>query len=445
MPRLTLVYPCIGRFPGDRYVRSWQMQPLAMAVLAGLTPPEWELTFFDDRLEAIDFDRPADLVGISIETFTARRGYQVAAEYRRRGVPVVMGGYHATFCPDEVLAHADAVCIGEAEGQWAGILADAAAGRLQPRYHGDGARPLEGIRPDRRIFAGKPYFALALVEAGRGCPYRCRFCSISAFHHASYRRRPIADIVAELTRLRERAVFFVDDNMIGDTREAGDLFRALIPLGLRWIGQASINVARDDELLQLLTASGCIGLLIGFESLDGDNLAAMGKRVNRSDEYRQALARLRRAGIAVYGTFVFGYPHDTPALFADTVRFARREQFFLAAFNHAVAFPGTPLYREVETAGRLRYPRWWLDDAYRFGQVPFHPEGMSADAVEAHCFAARQAFFAGGSILQRSLNFHANCAGPRKAAAYISLNLLLGREVTQKRGIPLGVREAGPP
>jgi radical SAM superfamily enzyme YgiQ (UPF0313 family) len=256
MPRLTLVYPCIGRFPGDRYVRSWQMQPLAMAVLAGLTPPAWDITFFDDRLEAIDYDAPADLVGISIETFTARRGYQIAAEYRRRGVPVVLGGYHATFCPEEAAAHADTVCIGEAEGVWPRILADATAGKLETAYRGDGARPLAGIVPDRRLFAGKPYFALALVETGRGCRFACNFCSISAFHQGTYRRRPIAEIVAELRALREKFVFFVDDNMIGDPQNARELFRALAPLGIRWVGQASLDIARDDELLSQLVASG---------------------------------------------------------------------------------------------------------------------------------------------------------------------------------------------
>jgi len=440
MPRLTLVYPCIGRFPGDRYVRSWQMQPLAIAVLAGMTPPEWEITFFDDRMEPIGYDTPSDLVGISIETFTARRGYQIAAEYRRRGVPVVLGGYHTTFCPEEALERADAVCVGEAEGIWPQLLADVAAKRLQRRYQGDGRQTLAGITPDRRVFAGKNYFSLALVETGRGCPFRCNFCSISAFHGATYRRRPVEEIINELRRLRERYVFFVDDNMIGDTQNARELFRALAPLGLQWVGQASINLAGDEELLRLMVSSGCIGLLIGFESLCGDNLTAMGKHVNHVERYREALAKLRAAGIAIYGTFVFGYPHDTPALFAETVRFARETKLFLAAFNHVVPFPGTPLYREIAEDGRLRYPRWWLDDDYRFGQAPFHPQGMSAPEIEEQCYAARKAFYSGVSILQRGSDLRANCANLRMASAFFGLNSLLQREVAQKRGIPLGER-----
>lgn len=124
MPRVTFIYPCMGRFPGTKYIRTWQMQPLAIAVLAGLTPPEWERVFYDDRLETINYEQPTDLVAISVETYTARRGYQIADEYRKRGVPVVMGGYHVTLCPEEALQHANAVCIGDAEGVWCDILHD---------------------------------------------------------------------------------------------------------------------------------------------------------------------------------------------------------------------------------------------------------------------------------------------------------------------------------
>jgi radical SAM superfamily enzyme YgiQ (UPF0313 family) len=440
MPRLILIYPCIGRFPGDRYVRSWQMQPLAMALLASLTPPEWEITFFDDRLEEIDFAAPADLVGISIETFTACRGYQIAAEFRRRGAPVVLGGYHATFCPEEALAHADAVCVGEAEGVWGQILADAAVGRLQRRYAGVTGALLQGIRPDRRIFANKPYFKLELVEAGRGCRFRCNFCSISAFHQATYRQRPIEEIVEELRDLRGRIVFFVDDNMIGDVHYARELFHALKPLKVRWVGQASINAARDEAFPRLMAESGCLGLLVGFESLAAENLRAMDKGINQITEYREALARFRRAGIAIYGTFVFGYPHDTPALFEQTLAFAREEKLFMAAFNHLVPFPGTPLYRQLEAEGRLRYPKWWLHADYRFGQPPFTPVAMSADEIEAGCLRARHSFYQPGSILQRGLEPLANCRGIGKALAFFGINLLLRREVDEKRGIPLGVR-----
>ena len=387
MPKVTFVYPCVGRFPETKYVRSWQMQPLSIAVLAALTPRHWERAFFDDRLENIDYDEPTDLAAISIETFTARRGYEIAAEYRRRGVKVVMGGYHATFCKEEVIEYADAVCLGEAEGLWPQILADAENGRLERIYASVAPPSLAGVIPDRSIFAGKDYLKIALVEAGRGCKFGCSFCSITAFYSARYRRRPVEDIVSEISSLGQKVIFFVDDNVIGEIRAARELFEALEPLGIKWLSQASLNMTCDEELLDLMVRSGCMGLLIGFESLDRENLGAVGKRVNQSVDFSTALGKLRRRGIPVYGTFLIGLPRDNAALVERTLGFAVREKLFLAAFNHVVPFPGTPLYSELEQSGQLPWERWWLSDAYRFGQPPFQPWTMSAVELQALCHA----------------------------------------------------------
>jgi len=445
MPHLTLIYPAIGRHAGARYVRSWQMEPLAMAVLAGLTPPEWTVAFHDDRVEELPLDQPTDLVGISIESFTARRGYEIADRFRARNVPVVLGGYHATFRPDEAAAHADAVCVGEAETVWPRILADAQRGALQPVYRSPAAPNLAAIRPRREIFRDKPYLRLTLIETGRGCPHRCGFCSISAFFGATHRRRPAEDVVAEIRATGAKTVFFVDDNLVGDASSARALFEAIQPLGIRWVSQAPITAARDPDLVARMARSGCIGLLIGFESLDPQNLAAMDKRLNNPTDYATGLARLRAAGISVYGTFMFGLPCDTPAVFDDAVRFAVRERFFLAAFNHAVPFPGTPFYADLERQGRLTHPAWWLDVNYRFGDVPFRPATLSAAEVAEGCHRARLSFFRVGSILGRTFELNANARTPRKAATCLTLNWLLRREVTQKRGIPLGDRRtAGP-
>jgi len=442
MARVTFVYPCVGRFPETRYVRSWQMQPLGIAVLAALTPSDWQKNFYDDRLEQIDYGQPTDLVAISIETFTARRGYQIAKEYRRRGVPVVMGGYHATFCPEEVLEHADAVCVGEAEGVWHGILQDAVDRRLSRVYTCPPSPDLRGVTPDRSIFRGKNYFKIAMVETGRGCRFQCNFCSITAFHKATYRRRPVDEIVDEIRQLNEKVIFFVDDNVIGDVKNAKELLRALKPLGIQWIGQASVNVARDPELLDLMAKSGCLGLLVGFESLNPDNLISMRKSINEGVDYEKALRSMRERGILVYGTFMFGFPSDTPQLIRDTVRFAKDQKLFLAAFNHTIAFPGTTLYDACEAEGRLVYDRWWMSEVYRFGELPFRPVCMTSSELEQCCHQARRDFYGPTSILRRSLDLKANCAKIRTAALFLSLNLLLRREVSQKRGLPLGLRSA---
>ena len=351
---------------------------------------------------------------------------------------MVIGGYHATLCPDETSEHADAVCIGEAESVWPAILQDAARGQLQPFYRGDRSRPLDGLVPDRRIFKGKNYLPVALVETSRGCPFQCNFCSIGAVFQGTYRRRPVQEIVEELRQVHDKYVFFVDDNIVGDPAGARELFEAIAPLKIQWMSQGSLHALRDESLVRQMAKSGCMGLLVGFESLNRQNLAAMGKRINRVDEYRAALDCLRRAGVFVYGTFIFGYPFDTTESFEESVRFAKKENLFLAAFNHLVPFPGTPLYRELAATGRLQYPQWWLHEDYRFGQVPFHPAAMEAIEIEENCHRARSSFYTWGSILRRSLDFKTNSPTPGRAWAFWMLNWMLRRELSQKAGIPLG-------
>ena len=204
--RLTLIYPAIGRKPGKPFVRSWQLQPLAIARLAAMTPPDWQITFFDDRLEPIDYGIATDLVALSIETYSSKRGYHIAARFRQRGVPVVLGGYHATLCPEEAKQHADAVCVGEAESVWRNS-AGAERGQLKPFYQGDRSRPLQGLQPDRSIFRGKNYLPVALVETSRGCPFQCNFCSIGAVFQGTYRRRPVEEVVANCARFTTNTSF----------------------------------------------------------------------------------------------------------------------------------------------------------------------------------------------------------------------------------------------
>jgi radical SAM superfamily enzyme YgiQ (UPF0313 family) len=442
MPHVTFVYPSVGRFPETRYVRSWQMQPLSIGVLSALTPGTWQRSFFDDRLEPIDYGLPTDLAAISIETFSARRGYQIADEYRRRGVPVILGGYHATFCPDEAQQHAEAVCIGEAEGVWEHILRDAEGGRLSGTYRNETCTSPAGQKPDRTIFQGKQYLKIALVETGRGCPFRCSFCSVTAFHAGTYRRRPVVDVVEEVRRQREKTFFFVDDNVVGDAENARELFAALAPLKIRWMGQASVNVARDEKLLDLMAASGCAGLLVGFESFSRETLATVGKGVNRPADYKTAILALRKRGISVYGTFMFGMPGDSSKTLDDAVAFARDNKLYLCAFNHIVPFPGTPLYRTFADEGRLMHDRWWLSTGYRFGQAPYYPQGMSPTQLEQLCLQARRDFYRTGSILERGRDLSANCRDFQKAVFFFGLNLLMRKELGQKYGLPLGLQDS---
>ncbi len=439
--KITFVLPCVGRKPGETYPKSWRMEPLAFAQLKTLTPDGHECRFYDDRMETVPVDEATDLVAINAETYTARRAYQLAAQYRKRGVPVLLGGFHPTLMPDEAEEHADAVLVGQAEGVWPQILEDLEAARLQKRYVGDPCPNLASITPDRSIFAGKDYGVLTLIETARGCKFDCEFCSITNYFHQRHITRPIADVVAELKACNARNVFFIDDNICVDRARARELFEALIPLKIRWCGQVPVNVARDDEMLELMRRSGCIGALIGFESLNPKVLARMGKKVNGDAEYGDCLRRFRRHRISVYGTFVFGYDEDDEDAFEATLAFTMEHKLFFAAFNHLVPFPGTPLYSRLEQEGRLIHDRWWLADEYRFGQVAFQPKLMSPDKLARLCYEYRRKFYSWHSILRRSMDVQANCSSLFMAAVYYSQNVLSGREVTRRQGLPMGIPE----
>ncbi|MBT3294107.1 MAG: B12-binding domain-containing radical SAM protein [Verrucomicrobia bacterium] len=438
--KVTFIVPAVGRKPGQRYVRTWQMEPLAIATLAALTPPQIERCFFDDRVESVDYDVATDLVAISVETYTARRAYQIAARYRKRGVPVVMGGFHPTLAPQDALAHADAIVMGEAETSWPELLADVAAGKMKRQYQQEQRPSLAGHFPDRSIYGDKTYQPIALVETARGCRFTCDFCSITRFYKRSHQQRPVEDVVQEIASLDQRYVFFTDDNIGVNKARFRELLTALVPLKISWSAQVSIDVARDEELLQLMRRSGCVCVLIGFESLNPAVLSRMDKSVNGQAEiYDDAARALRKHGIGVYGTFVFGYDHDDQGSFEQTLAFAQRHGFFFTAFNHLVPFPGTPLYDRLHKEGRLLHAKWWLAEGYRFGDLAFRVKGMSEEQLADLCYTFRQRFYGPLSILRRLANWRANGRSPRRLFLYLSLNILSRNDVDGRQQLPLGL------
>jgi len=438
--RLTLVHPAVGRRPGVNYMRTWQMEPLPIAALAALTPKDVSIAFYDDRMEEIDFDRPADLVAIPVETYTAKRAYQIASEFRRRGVPVVMGGFHATLMTDEVKDYAEAVVVGEAEGLWPHVIEDARMGRLKPLYQSNSQPDLGAVRYDRSLFRGRRYLRIGLVETGRGCRFPCDFCAVQTFFQRTARHRPIDAIVAEIASLKDekKLFFFVDDNFAADLPFARDLAEALAPLGIRWVTQMSINAAHDEAFLAALARAGCSGVLIGFESLDEGVLRAMKKRFNTMrGGFSVALANLRRHGIRVYGTFVFGYDGERAEAFDEAAEFAIDHRFYLAAFNHLTPFPGTPLFARLQREGRLLYERWWLDERYGYNGIPFQPAAMAPDAVRQGCLRARRRFYTWSSIVRRALD-PVNRADAFMFRNFFVINGMHRVEVEKRDQFPLG-------
>ena len=438
--RLTLIHPCIGRRAGHRYIRSWEMEPLPPATIAGLTPADVDIRFYDDRMESIPYDEPTDLVALSIETYTARRAYQIAAEYRRRTVPVVMGGFHATLCPDEVSQFAESVVVGEAEEIWPRLIDDFRHGCMGPVYRAPRRPSLKGTRPDRRIFRGKRYLPIGLVEAGRGCHFKCEFCAVQSMFSNTQTRRPIDAILSEVAALRrqKKLFFFVDDNITSNMNEAKAFFRELASLGVRWVSQASINAAHDEEFLELISRSGCQGVLIGFETLNPAALAAMNKSFNTMrGGYEAALRNLRRHRLRLYATFIFGYDSDTAESFTRATEFAKEHRFYIAAFNHLTPFPGTPLYARLAGAGRLLFDAWWLDERYRYNMVPFQPTGMTAEDLQRHCLQARRSFYGWSSIVRRGFD-GVNRSDGFMFRNFFPINSMLRVDTMRRDGFPLG-------
>ena len=415
------------------------MEPLCFAILKSLTPDDVETSFYDERLEPIPIDAETDLVAMTVETYTARRAYQIAAQYRELGIPVVFGGYHPTFLPDEALQHADAVVQGDAEGVWGQILEDAKNNRLAKLYQSAEFPDLANIIPDRSIFEGKKYAPMALVQYGRGCKFNCSFCSIRAFYGNNLRQRPVADVVEDIRRSGRKHVFLVDDNIFVNVEKARELFEALIPLNIKWSCQVSIDVARDTDLVQLMATSGCISALIGIESLDPGSLKEIKKGWNvKWQSYDDAIEVFQNAGIMLYGTFVFGCDNDTVESFDAAVDFAIRHKFILANFNPLTPTPGAPLFDQMQREGRLLHERWWLDPDFKYGDATMQPLNMTADELTRGCFSARQKFNTFKSICSRLGDRRTNIRTPFRAGVYLLSNFVSRREIYRKQKRALG-------
>ena len=373
--RLRLINPSnplvsIVRLSENRWNRYRVWKPLGLMALAGLTPPGWEISIVDENLGAPDYPampRP-DLVGITAFTSQANRAYEVAAHFRHLGVPVVMGGIHATTCIDEVMERVDSVVTGEAEAVWPQVLDDARHGDLRHRYDG-GHSELNDVPPARHDLLPTGY-AFGAIQTTRGCPLNCSFCSVTAINGAHYRQRPIADVVREFGLIREQGVLVVDDNLIGTRPEhvarAKDLFRAMAQANLRkeWIAQVTINFADDEELLTLATRAGCRGVFIGFESPTPGGLRELGKKFNLlgGRDFRASVRRIQRHKILVVGSFVIGLDVDGPGIGRRVAETASRYGVNSLNALFLTPLPGTRLWDQMNAENRIilnEFPDDW--------------------------------------------------------------------------------------
>ncbi len=385
--RLVLINPVNPRRTGLTVTHASRFPPLSLGILAGLTPHSWQVELVDENWEPFAY-RDADLVGITAFTASVNRAYQIAARYRQRGTPVVMGGIHASTRPEEALRFVDAVVIGEAETVWDRVLSDAQAGRLRKTYRAE-LPSLAGLPCPRRDLFHRRY-GFASVQTSRGCPMDCEFCSVPNFNGRRYRRRPPGEVLDELQTIPQRRVIFVDDNLIGygehDRQQALELFRGMVQRRLRkwWACQASLNFA-DDEVLHWASRAGCKVVLLGLEAEEPGALAEMNKRLNLRlgvEAYAEIFRRIHRAGIAVLGAFIFGLDGDTPQKLHRRAGYMIHSGVDGMQITFLTPFPGTRLFDRLQEDRRLLYsdfPRDW--DRYNMAGAVYRPLRVSPETL----------------------------------------------------------------
>jgi radical SAM superfamily enzyme YgiQ (UPF0313 family) len=388
MKKLLLVNP-VGQISGSLLSRFSTFQPLSLAYIAAVTPPDWDVKVADENFGQLPLEE-ADLVGITAFTGNINRAYDLAASYRRKGAKVVLGGIHASMMPEEALARADAIVVGEAEEIWPKVIEDFEAGRLAGRY--DGPRVDLGrmkIVPRRDLM--NPSYVFQSVQTSRGCPFTCEFCSVSRYLGTAYRQRSPEDILDELEKIEGKYIFFIDDNLVGYSAEsrarAKELFRGMIDreLNKRWWMQTSINTADDPELLALAGKAGCMFALIGFESISEENLQKMKKGINVKvgvGNYKRVIHAFHRHGMGVVGSFIIGNDFESSAYYRELARFLVAAGVDIVQMFILTPLPGTALMERMEKEGRLlatNFPEDW--SKYRLSYVVQKPKGVDPELI----------------------------------------------------------------
>ncbi len=401
--RVALISPKgpLYRHRGGIFGQSLRYMPLTLPTLAALVPGDLdaEVVCCDEGIGDVDTDLAADIVGMTVITGTAPRAYELSARFRRRGIPVVLGGPHVTLAPDDAQPYADSVVVGYAESTWPELLRDFRADRLKPRYSQAPSLDLaDSPLPDRSVLPRYRYLTSDVFEATRGCIHNCDFCVVPSAWGRKPLQKPIAQVIEDLARQKARRAIFVDLNMIADREYAEALFEALIPLKLQWYGLVTTLLCNDVKLLDLAARSGCRGLLMGLESLSCTNLSRSGKGFNRPSGYRDVVRKLHGRGIALQGCFVFGLDGDTPDVFRRTAELAVEIGIDLPRFAVLTPFPGTPLHERLEQEGRIVNRNWELYDGQH---VVFQPAGMSIEQLEQGTEAAWKHAYGWRSIARR--------------------------------------------
>jgi radical SAM superfamily enzyme YgiQ (UPF0313 family) len=396
---LYIIAPCRKEDIWRKKRATFTLPPMSLAILASLTPSDFTIKVTDELVGDIDFDYPADLVALSVNTTSAFRSYDVAGRFRRRGAKIVMGGIHPSVMTEESAQYADSIVIGEAEVIWEEVLNDFRRGDLRKIYACDEKPSPDAIPvPMWEYLNEKKYYVPRTFQASRGCPYGCNFCSSTHFFGVKYRFRPIEKVIGEIKEYPKKMVVFVDDNIVGNPDYSRELFKALKGLNKMWVAQSSIDIAKDEALLRLASESGCAGILIGFESIRYGNRSEV-KKLKKVDEYEEAIRLIKSHGLSVHGSFVFGFDEDTIDIFRSTVDFVLRNRLEVANYCKLTPFPGTRLFEKMDNEGRLLHKDWALYDRYN---VVFQPKNFTIDEFKKFADEAYKKTFSMSSILRRT-------------------------------------------
>ncbi|MFH1116743.1 MAG: radical SAM protein [Pseudomonadota bacterium] len=379
---------------------------LAIPTLTSLTPPHHEIRVFDENIEDIDYSWKADLAAITVRTMFADRAYAIAETYGAKGTKTVIGGIHPSMCPEDALPHCDSVAVGEAEELWHTILDDAENGRLKKLYKADKVADLKAAPiPDRSSLA-KDRYILDLVQTTKGCPFHCEFCAVHAFDGQKIRNKTVEQVIREVASVnscgtvykKKSAILFADDNIIANKPFAVKLFEALKPYNINWMCQASINISRDPELLELMRDSGCGAIFIGFESVSQQNLDLMHKGINQRYDYLEAIEKIQSYGILVHSSFIVGYDFDSEATFDELIDFIRESNLLMPLINILTPLPGTKLFTRLEREGRILHKDW---SEYDTQHVVFSPARMSPEELLQGYKRVMRSVYSFDSILKK--------------------------------------------
>jgi radical SAM superfamily enzyme YgiQ (UPF0313 family) len=361
-----------------RYLEGIRFTPLHLGVLAALSEGH-EVRCVDGDWEAIPYDGAYDLVGITVTTFTSEQVYGISERFRARGIKTVLGGVHASLLPDECLQHADAVVVGEAEGIWPKVLEDAAKGTLAGVYEADAPVDMAKVPfPRRELLHETPWFAC--VQATRGCPNKCRYCYLPCVPWGAFRKRPIEKVIEEIRSIPQPILFLVDDNVFADRAYALSLFRQLKDCKKTWSVQMPTNIAKDDEMLDAMAASGCFNVQVGFQTVNPRSLDWADVRQNKIGGYAEVIERLHKRDILVGGFFIFGFDHDDERIFAETVRVVKEIKLDDAHLYVLTPYPGTPMYETFKSEKRLLPDK--ARSAFGWSEATFQPSLMSPETLE---------------------------------------------------------------